>query len=408
MKNILFVSIAFPPKSDAEGLQVAKYLKYILRDSSGKLNIDAITSQQKTLNMSYDASLEAISDGVRDLIEIPIFENRYTNFLLRKLLPSIIHSPDSKYSFHLQANRAIRQLRQRPDLIYSRSFPPSSAVMAYKLKKHYQVPWVMHLSDIWADCPERPYTRRVMAYQQGMEEACFNAADVVCVTSKKTLAFYENKYAGSNARIEYYPNVFDMEDRLPVVSDHVSHVAGKLKIVHTGSLIGDRSPEPFLRVIQSLPLDRQAELDVQFVGAVDSRNRAVFERYRMGCVTCTGPVDYQKALEIQRSADVSLLIDMPVASPEMRVFFPSKILDYMLTGHPILALIDPGSEVQRVVETHGLGTCIVRNDSRGLADHLLWLLDNRRGSYFASRDLVMEFDAALNAKRLVDLFDEYL
>ena len=67
MKNILFVSIAFPPKSDAEGIQVAKYLKYLLRVSKGKFNIDAVTSRQPTLNMTYDASLESSLEGVREI-----------------------------------------------------------------------------------------------------------------------------------------------------------------------------------------------------------------------------------------------------------------------------------------------------------------------------------------------------
>ena len=408
MKNILFVSIAFPPKSDAEGLQVAKYLKYLLRESKGKFNIDAVTSRQPTLNMTYDASLESSLEGVREILEIPIYENRYTNWLLRKMAPRVVHAPDSKFSFHLQANRVIGQLSNKPDLIYSRSFPPSSAVMAFKLKKHYGVPWIMHLSDLWADCPEMRYTGSLMTYQQKIESLCFKAADVVCVTSEMTLAFYKKKYGKTNARIEYYPNVFDVEDCLPGVMKQTTVKYSKLRIVHAGSLVGDRSPELFLKTVRNLPEEKKNELDIVFIGDMDSRNMAIFNQYRSDCVSYLGTVDYQKSLSLQRSADVLLLIDTPIDSKELRVFFRSKILDYIIAGHPILALIDNDSEVQRSIEKHGLGTCIERHDFKALSDHLLWLLINRNDSYFNVRELIMEFDAAINAKRLVGLFDEHL
>lgn len=408
MKNILFVSIAFPPKSDAEGLQVAKYLKYLLRESKEKFNIDAVTSRQPTLNMTYDASLESSSKGVRDIIEIPIYENRYVNWLLSKIAPSVVNSPDSKFSFHLQANTVIRQLSNKPDLIYSRSFPTSSAVMAYKLKRHYDVPWVMHLSDIWADEPERLYSGRLMSYQQKIEGICFKVADVVCVTSEMALAFYEKKYGKTNARIEYYPNVFDMEDCLPTKIKQAPVDHGKLRIVYTGSLAGDHSPEPFLNAVRSLPLDRQNDLEIVFVGDIDSLNKAIFDRCKSDCVTHMGNVDFHTSLEFQRSADVLLLLDLPVDSPEMRMCFQSKTLDYIIAKHPILAIVEHDSQTQRVIEKHGLGTCIERNDFKGLRDHLLWLLANRNDRYFNARNLVMEFDSALNAKRLVKLFDEHL
>jgi glycosyltransferase involved in cell wall biosynthesis len=408
MKNILFVSIAFPPKADAEGMQVAKYLKYMLRESKGKFNIDAVTSQQQTLYMSFDASLASYSKGIREVIEVPIYENRYSNWVLRKLAPRIVNFPDSKFSFHLQAGRVVKGLKDKPHLIYSRSFPPSSAVMAYKLKTHYKVPWIMHLSDLWADSPEVQYGSRLMSYQQEMEGACFKAADVVCVTSEMTQSFYERKYGKTNARIEYYPNVFDMDDYSPAAVEEVKAERRKLRIVHAGSLVGDRSPGPFLQAVKGLPKNRQDELDIVFIGDIDSQNRAIFNENKSACVTYAGTVEFQKSLDIQRSADVLLLIDTPIEAPELRVFFRSKILDYMVANRPILAIVDNGSEVQSAIAKYRLGTCIDRHDHKALADHLLWLLDNREGSYFEPRELVMEFDAALNAKRLVDLFDEYL
>ena len=157
-----------------------------------------------------------------------------------------------------------------------------------------------------------------------------------------------------------------------------------------------------------MSIDKQNELEIIFVGAVDAKNKAIFECHKSDCVTYVEPVDYPRALEMQRSADVLLLIDMPVKSSDLRVFFPSKLVDYIIAKHPILALIDLDSEAHNFIEKYGLGTCIDRHDFMALSDHLLWLLSNRNDGYFHDREFVMEFDAASNVKRLVDLFDELL
>jgi len=407
LNSILFVSIAFPPKADAEGLQVAKYLKYLLREGKDQFDIDVVTSPHPTLNMTYDPSLEAAAEGVRQKIEVPIYENRYTNFLLRKVAPWLVHSPDSKFSFHWQSSRVPGLLQNSPDLIYSRSFPLSSAVMACKLKKRFNVPWVMHLSDIWADCPEMRYRGRSMSYQQKIERECFEAADAVCVTSHKTLEFYQRKYPELDHKLKFFPNVFDSED-VPSPSEDRHAKSKRLRIVHTGSLAGDRSPEPLLKAVGLLPKEAQDQLEIVFIGSSDRMNKALLEKYRCDCLSCFDAMEYKKALEYQRSADVLLLIDMPVNEPELRVFFPSKTLDYMIARKPILALVDEGSEIHHLIDSNGMGTCVNRDDVEGIKKHLLWLLSSRDSDYFNEREILPEYDAACNAKRLVRLFNEFL
>ncbi len=405
--NVLFVSIAFPPKSDAEGLQVAKYLKYLLREGKTQFDIDVVTSPHPTLNMTYDASLEGLADSVHQKIEVPIYENKYTNFLLRKVAPWLIHSPDSKFSFHLQANRVVQQLQNPPSLIYSRAFPLSSSVMACKLKKHFNVPWIMHLSDIWADCPEMRYQGKSKAYQQKKEEECFKMADAICVTSSKTLKFYHRKYPKLTHKIKFFPNVFDSEDMADMPNEPRAKDK-RLRIVHTGSLAGDRSPEPLLNAIGALPKEIQNKLDIVFIGSTDRKNREFLEKYHCNCLTFFDAMEYKKVLEFQRSSDVLLLIDMPVKEPELRVFFPSKTLDYMLARKPILALVDEGSEIHHLIKNNGLGTCVLRDDVEGIQKHLLWLLASSDSDYFSQREILPEYDAAYNAKRLIKLFNEFL
>ena len=74
MKNILFVSVAFPPKSDPECLQTAKYFHHLQKHKD--LKIDVVTSAIPTLYMPYDKHLEVYAEGLNQLVSVKLRENR--------------------------------------------------------------------------------------------------------------------------------------------------------------------------------------------------------------------------------------------------------------------------------------------------------------------------------------------
>ena len=192
MPNVLFVSIAFPPKSDAECLQTAKYFHYLQEDKS--LKIEVVTSAIPTLYMKYDEKLESYAQGYTNEISVPLKENRWINLFRNRLKLEETVFPDVKQSFHRQSGTVIRKLKQKPDILYSRSYPLSSTIMAYKLQKQLQVPWIMHLSDPWADSPLHHWSSKYNDLQRTWELKCMEAARYVCMTSLSTIDFYQDKY----------------------------------------------------------------------------------------------------------------------------------------------------------------------------------------------------------------------
>ena len=412
MTNILFVSIAFPPKSDAEGLQVAKYLKYLVRLGEGSFAIDAVTSPTATLNMSCDATLEPIKRGVRQIIELPIYENRYSNFLIRKALPWAAAIPDPKFTFYMQAGKVVAELQEKPDLIYSRAYPLSSSILAYRLKRIFGVPWVMHLSDLWADDPDQNYSGLSRTLQERLEKMCFETADVICVTSEKTLNFYKKKYQHLGSRIVHYPNVFDLEDAVAESDSNITSMGTrkaneKFRLVHTGSLVGARSAAPLLDALSQMEQSIQDSVELLLVGVLDVANTNLVKSYSFPFIKLIGQVEYQKSLEIQRSADLLVLIDMPVSNPELRVFFPSKLLDYMLSGTAILAIGDEGSEIQKVMADHCLGNYCERRDIGSIVHCLKAAIRTSVVSGQGQKNRAIDFySAENNAGRLLSLFRE--
>lgn len=143
--KVLLISIAFPPKRDPESLQVARYCKYL--NVINNLDLGVITSKTPTLFMEEDETLIHYTNGIKIIKELRIYENKYLNFIIRKINPSWMLYPDSKFSFWWQYKNVLSHVKEKPDILYSRSYPISSTLLALELKKKINVPWILHLSD---------------------------------------------------------------------------------------------------------------------------------------------------------------------------------------------------------------------------------------------------------------------
>jgi glycosyltransferase involved in cell wall biosynthesis len=408
MKRLLYVSIAFPPKNDPECLQTAKYFHYL--QQLANLEIDVVSSALPTLFMPYDKNLEKFNTGFKYKIDVKIKENKYINYLRRKLFPAYFEKPDSKKSFHLSWRNTVEKIKEKPDIIYSRSFPLSSTVLALRLKEHYNVPWVLHLSDPWAFCPITKYkSREELEYHRNLERYCFEKADFVCLTSYKTIELYKNIYPDISTKFLYFPNVFNPADCVK----NEFEFGTKIKIVYTGGLVEKRSVSYLidaLKILKEKAPEILEHFEFVFAGALDSYNKSFFEKSAFGNLKHLGLLPYNEALDLQRSADILLVIDNPIDNPDDAVFFPSKLLDYMLMQRNILAITTIGGTSDDLLKSIG-AISVSHSDENGLVSALMDIhqAHSEKDKSFFFRDNIDErFSAEYNAKRLVQTFESLL
>jgi len=348
--HVLMVSISFPPKNDPECLQAGKYFSYLKRE---KWDVSVVTSAIPTLHMPYDNALEPLAQGSHQLIEIPIVENKYLNFIFRKTRIKNLEQPDSKVAFIQGKERVINTLKEAPDLIYSRSFPVSSALLAEQLRDHYNVPWVLHLSDPWSISPIHHFHGELKKFHEEAEFRLFEKADLICLSSRNAIEAYTKHYPQFENKFHYSPNVYDPESP----RNEVKRTRKTLKISYTGGLAGRRSPVPIIRAFQEI-YEHEPELcknlKLHFAGPFDRKNRGLLSQSGLPFLVDEGLLSFTKALELQQESDLLLLIDTPVDNPESSYFFPSKFLDYLQAKRKIIALTYPNSPVDLVMtEEHG-------------------------------------------------------
>lgn len=365
--HVLWVCIGFPPKNDPDSLQVAKCFKYLLRHRD--VAISAVTSANPTLWMTVDPALARYVEGCLQVIEIPIFEPRLLSIALLKFARPLVMVPDTRMTFQWQWRSVVRKLERKPDVIVSRSFPLSATVMAARLQRHFKVPWILHLTDPWVDSAIMAFQGPSAVYHRWMQARCFAAASRITLASPRMVSFYREHYPALAHKFELFPNIYDENDVAPPGAALAA--SDRLRVVYTGSLTGDRRISWFLDGLSKLRTDdprAASRVDVLVAGDMDSANANAVRRAALGNVHCLGKVPFSEALRMQREADVLLVIDNPLP-PTQSIFLPSKLLDYLATRNPILAITSPGSMTRDVVRA-SLGTCVDHGDDRGIVQFL--------------------------------------
>jgi len=391
--KILLVSIALPPKNDPESLQAAKYVKYL-----AKINyVDVVTSKSPTLWMPFDEKLLNYIKDVKQIISIRIIEPKYLSIFINKLLKRFAW-PDTRFSFHLQYKKVIKHLKNKPDIIYSRAFPLSSIIMAKKLKKHYDVPWVLHLSDPWVESPLFDYNKS--KYHQKKENECFKSADIISFTSLSTIEIYKIKYPKYSHKYKYFPNVYDDDDIQPpptTIRD------SKIKLVYTGSLNGSRSLKMLIDSLNSLAKNGNSivsDVEIIVAGSLDSYNENLLKK-NTSFITYVGFLSITEVKELQRSADILLAIDFDFKTSTEAIYFPSKLLDYFVTKKPIIAITTKNSTTDTILKEID-HYCAYHGDS----DSLTKLLVNLENISTNTHEIPIKYSASNNVERLVKLFNQ--
>jgi glycosyltransferase involved in cell wall biosynthesis len=127
-------------------------------------------------------------------------------------------------------------------------------------------------------------------------------------------------------------------------------VPGPLRIVHTGGSYGKRVPFIFLESLAALRRDGFGA-SITFVGPVDPAFRQRADELGAGIVFVP-PTTPGEASRYAGEADILLLCDAPAHES---VFLPSKLVDYLPLGLPILALTPAnGSSADVIRKTGGL------------------------------------------------------
>jgi glycosyltransferase involved in cell wall biosynthesis len=409
--NLLAVSFAYPPLAYPRSIQVARLLKRVSASSTVLVCADEAKARK-------DPSLEPDAEaGLKACLRIPFRRSRFKSAMAvaaRQLsIPVIGKNPDPYRAWNGLAARTIeRFLREAgfaPDVLVTFGQPMSVHLLGLELKRRHHFPWVAHFSDPWSDNPLNALDPLSRALNRRWERRVLSAADRAVFTSQETADLVLRKYPDSwREKAVVLPHAFD-----PRLFDApLERRNGEITIRYLGSFYRNRTLEPLFRAISRLLCDNPSSfIGVRFeiVGALPKRAAWLrkIEEFPSGLIRLEAPVSYRESLLLMASSDGLLIIDAPA---DRSVFLPSKLMDYIGAGRPILGLTPEGASANVI---KGLGGWVADpGNVSAMADVLKSFLEmlRRRSSetigVWGDHDFRQRYEAGAVAARFNSILQE--
>lgn len=356
--SLLAVSWAMPPLVYPRAIQVSRTLKELSRRG---WSIDVIALDALSTNSGRrDDAFASRYEGLYRLHPIDITpaiagENCWWNCnnWLRPLLPA---DAEGRAWTKLASQRGRALIKAKmPRALATFAQPWSDHLVGMSLKRRFpSLPWIAHFSDPWVDSPYvQNEDRSVMDRWRTQEREVVRKADAVVFVNQSTAKLVMSKYPPDwGEKVSVVPHGFDADMLTSPSSSKAA--SGRLKFVHAGSMF-EGLRDPFILLEAIAILKRMIAPEVmpvfEFVGSTNSRYPARAQELGIDTITrFDEPTSYLKSLQISSEADILIVIDTNVPGS---VFFPSKVVDYLMFGKPILALIADGGETADILAPLG-------------------------------------------------------
>lgn len=275
----------------------------------------------------------------------------------RKAYQEVVRWPDNRAGWLRPALEAGDKLigEWRPDVIYATSPPATSLVVAERLARKHNVPWVAEFRDLWSDHPYYEYSPLRRFFERRWDQSVLTRAAAIVTVSP----IWQPRLAARYGRPTITAmNGYVLED-FPQKPPVAPEITGPLRILYTGHIYhGHRDPTPLFRALKMIEA-KPEDVVVEFVGSeVEGLRRLAEAAGALDLVRIEEPVTYRRSLEMQLHADV--LLHLQWCDPKEEGTIAGKIFDYLGARRPILGIALEESVVAKLIHERNAG--LVAND----------------------------------------------
>ncbi len=269
--------------------------------------------------------------------------------------------------------------RRRPDVVLAMSPPLTLGLPAWVAARVRRAPFVFNVQDIFPDVAVEVgaiTNPTVIGVARWLERFIYRRADAVTVLSEDLA---ENVCAkighASETEVRVIPNFVDTERVQP--SDRRNSyredfdLGDRTVVMYAGNLGFSQPLDLMIDAARSLS-DRK---DVVFVINGGGSERARLEEVATGLGNVRF-VDFQPAERLAETLAAGDIHVIALREGLARSSVPSKLYSILAAGRPVLASIDPDTEVERVLLTNRCGVTCPPEDTRAFVDSLRELLDD--------------------------------
>lgn len=398
--RVLIVSFSFPPTNVVGAIRVGKLARYLHRnghdlrvlttDIGADRSLPLEVPSERVIYTDYRRRKDRLGQFVQSFwrhptavpaagckwpaIEVAVQSGPLREWL-RRQYNGLTNIPDLRRDWIRIAACAGRRLIKdwRPDIIFASAPPFTGLIVAHRLSRASDIPWVADLRDPWIDNPyySEPAWRKPI--DAAIENITLRNAAVLVTVSP---VWAEQLSRRHRKPTEVVYNGYAAEDFPQPTLQASSGVV--LTIRYTGSIYrGFRDPSALFSAIALLPDALRGQVMVEFFGDSSDEILVLAEQHGIrDRVAASPPVPYRRALELQMNADTLLLLQWSDARDEGNL--PGKIFEYFYARRPILFIGYEQGVAARLIRERGAG--LVSNNPGHIRDQLrAWIEEKQAG-----------------------------
>jgi len=297
------------------------------------------------------------------------------------------------------------------DGVLALSPPLTLGLAGWSIARRRKAPLVFNVQDVYPDVAIELGVLSnpgIVAAARRLEKLCYARADAVTVLSDD-LKDNISPRVDDPRKVRVIPNFVDTDWIAPGERDNAYRreygLSGKFVVMYAGNVGLSQSLDLVLDAAAAL----SHEKDIVFViNGSGARKTGLEQRAKgMSNVVFVGMQPSERLPEVLAAADLHLV---PLKRGLARSSVPSKTYSILAAGRPLIASVDSGSEVARVVDRAGAGLAVPPEDSEAFTKAVRSLYERREelaAMGAGGRSFVEEWASpAAVAKRYADLFIE--
>lgn len=265
----------------------------------------------------------------------------------------------------------------RLDGVLALSPPLTLGVSGWAVARRRNAPFVFNIQDVFPDVAIElgvVTNPRLVAASRSLERWCYARADAVTVLSEDLRDNVARK-TGDPSKVKVIPNFVDTRAIVPAPRENAYRrefgLGDKAVVMYAGNVGLSQSLDLVVAAAAALEHER----DLVFVVNGSGAGRPALEEAARGLrnVVFVDPQPAERLPEVLAAADVHLVpLKRGLASSSV----PSKTYSILAAGRPLIASVDVGSEVARVVERSGAGLAVRPEDPEAFTKAVRQLTEN--------------------------------
>ena len=411
MKNVLVLSVNFPPIGGVGVIRTLKFAKYL---PTFRWRPIIITPQAGTKHIQDTSLVDEIPK------DIPVHRPTFINFkdYLPKILIKLLRPIERRLNFpdnYIRWNKAAFDYisckiipTEKIDLIYTSVGPYSTILLSHALKQRYNIPVFIDFRDPFSF---NQYTlldkkKNFQKRARLIEKKVFKDVDHVNNVSKVWKQKYEILYPEIKSKSSLIHNGYDEDDFRDLKAKKSNTI---FTIGYSGTFSRIVPIEPLIQAIIEIHQRYNTSMCLRI--ATPIKKEKLTSRY--GYLFQNNLIDYKGFLAHRESlkniyqSDISALIlnDIPATNGML----PAKTFEYLRVANPILLLHRRGSLLAKIIAKSKIGIAVNIRDQEEIVQALLMLYENWRQNrqiHQPDWNEIKKYERKYQTKQLADIFNE--